>query len=76
MPRTEYHAAYRFALRLLMAGCLALVGWLTVLIMNATTDLSLPFETLLLDAGVFLALAGILTGGMLDFMSLRKTQMT
>lgn len=59
MPRTEYHAAYRFALRLLMAGCLALVGWLTVLIMNATTDLSLPFETLLLDAGVFLATAGI-----------------
>ncbi|NEM17848.1 muropeptide MFS transporter AmpG, partial [Escherichia coli] len=71
-----YHAAYRFALRLLMAGCLVLVGWLTVLIMNATTDLSLPFETLLLDAGVFLALAGILMGGMLDFMSLRKTQMT
>ena len=58
-----------------MAGCFALVGWLTVLIMNATTDLSVPFETLLLDAGVFLALAGILTGGMLDFMSLRKTQM-
>jgi len=38
--------------------------------------LSLPFETQLLDAGVFLAIVGILTGGMLDFMSLRKTQMT
>lgn len=76
MPRTEYQAAYRFALRLLMAGCLALVVWLAVLIINATTTLSLPFETQLLDAGVFLAIVGILTGGMLDFMSLRKTQMT
>ncbi|EOG9682356.1 muropeptide MFS transporter AmpG [Enterobacter hormaechei] len=76
MPRTEYQAAYRFALRLLMAGCLALVVWLAVLIINATTTLSFPFETQLLDAGVFLAIVGILTGGMLDFMSLRKTQMT
>ena len=76
MPRTEYQAAYRFALRLLMAGCLALVVWLAVLILNATTTLSLPFETQLLDAGVLLAIVGILTGGMLDFMSLRKTQMT
>lgn len=76
MPRTEYQAAYRFALRLLMGGCLALVVWLAVLIINATTTLSLPFETQLLDAGVFLAIVGILTGGMLDFMSLRKTQMT
>ncbi|EUM32879.1 hypothetical protein L435_04583 [Enterobacter hormaechei] len=76
MPRTEYQAAYRFALRLLMAGCLALAVWLAVLIINATTTLSLPFETQLLDAGVFLAIVGILTGGMLDFMSLRKTQMT
>ena len=76
MPRTEYQAAYRFDLRLLMAGCLALVVWLAVLILNATTTLSLPFETQLLDAGVLLAIVGILTGGMLDFMSLRKTQMT
>jgi PAT family beta-lactamase induction signal transducer AmpG len=35
-----------------------------------------PFEALLLDAGALLAIAGILTGGLLDFMALRKTQMT
>ena len=37
MPRTEYQRAYRFALRLLMVGCLALGLWLVVLIINATT---------------------------------------
>jgi len=76
MPRTEYHRAYRFALRLLMAGCGALALWLVVLIVNASTSLALPLEALLLDAGALLAIAGILTGGLLDFMALRKTQMT
>ena len=76
MPRTEYHRAYRFALRLLMAGCFALLLWLVVLIINATTSLVLPLEALLLDAGALLAVAGILTGGLLDFMALRKTQLT
>ena len=74
MPRTEYHRAYRFALRLLMVGCLALVLWLAVLMINATTSLSLPPESLLLNAGALLVVAGILTGGTLDFLALRKTQ--
>ena len=47
MPRTEYQRAYRFALRLLMVGCLALGLWLVVLIINATTPV-LPLEALLL----------------------------
>lgn len=76
MPRTEYHRAYRFALRLLMMGCVALALWLIVLIINASTSLALPFEALLLDAGALLAIVGILTGGLLDFMALRKTQLT
>jgi PAT family beta-lactamase induction signal transducer AmpG len=76
MPRTEYHSAYRFALRLLMAGCLLLALWLVVLIINAATMLELPFEALLLDIGALLAVSGIVTGGVLDFMALRKTQMT
>ena len=76
MPRTEYHRAYRFALRLLTVGCLALGLWLVVLILNATTSLTLPLETLLLDGGALLAIAGILIGGLLDFLALRKTQMS
>ncbi|MGL4200141.1 MAG: muropeptide MFS transporter AmpG, partial [Enterobacter roggenkampii] len=50
--------------------------WLIVLIINASTPLALPFEALLLDAGALLAIVGILTGGLLDFMALRKTQLT
>ena len=76
MPRTEYQRAYRFALRLLMAGSLALALWLVVLIVNAATSLVLPFEALLLDVGALLAIAGIMTGGLLDFLALRKTQRT
>jgi PAT family beta-lactamase induction signal transducer AmpG len=43
MPRTEYHRAYRFALRLLMVGCLR---WhmAVVLIINASTSLALPLK--------------------------------
>jgi len=59
-----------------MMGCVALALWLIVLIINASTPLALPFEALLLDAGALLAIAGILIGGLLDFMALRKTQMT
>ena len=76
MPRTEYQRAYRFALRLLMVGCLALGLWLVVLIINASTALTLPLEALLLDVGALLAVAGILLGGLLDFLALRKTQMS
>ncbi|CAH5516497.1 muropeptide MFS transporter AmpG [Enterobacter cloacae] len=76
MPRTEYQRAYRFALRLLMVGCLALGLWLVVLIINATTPLELPLEALLLDVGALLAVVGILLGGLLDFLALRKTQTT
>ena len=59
-----------------MVGCAALALWLVVLILNASTSLALPIEALLLDVGALLAIAGILTGGLLDFMALRKTQMT
>ncbi|MGE2624273.1 muropeptide MFS transporter AmpG, partial [Escherichia coli] len=75
-PRTEYHRAYRIALRLLMVGCLALALWLIALIINASTALSLSLEPLLLDVGALLIVVGIVTGGLLDFLSLRKTHMT
>jgi len=76
MPRTEYHRAYCFALRLLMLGCLALALWLVVLIINATTTLALALDAILLDVGAILAVAGILTGGILDYLALRKTPVT
>ncbi|MEB6380531.1 muropeptide MFS transporter AmpG [Leclercia adecarboxylata] len=74
MERALYPSAYRFALRVLLAGCLALALWLVVLIVNATTDLALPFALLLLDVGALLALIGIVTGALLDYLAMRKTQ--
>ncbi len=75
MPRTEYHRACRFALWLLTVGCLALGLWLVVLIINATTSLTLPLEMLLLDAGAARHRRDP-DWGLLDFLALRKTQMS
>jgi PAT family beta-lactamase induction signal transducer AmpG len=74
MPRTEYHTAYRFALRLLMVGCVALALWLVVLII-APASLALlrsPSAGRRRPAGY----RRDPDRGLLDFMALRKTQMT
>lgn len=75
MTRSDFPAAYRFALRMFMAGCLALGLWLLVLIINAVTSLALPFADLLLDVGALLAVTGILFGGVLDYLALRRNQL-
>ncbi|MCU6669156.1 muropeptide MFS transporter AmpG [Enterobacteriaceae bacterium H4N4] len=74
MPRTLYPSVYRFALTLLLIGCVALALWLVALIVNATTSLALPYTVLLLDIGALFALTGILTGALLDYLALRKIQ--
>lgn len=75
MPRRDYPAAYRVALRMLMTGCLVLGMWLLVLIINAVTSLALPFADVLLDVGALLAVTGILFGAVLDYLALRRNQM-
>ncbi|WP_337016319.1 muropeptide MFS transporter AmpG [Leclercia sp. AS011] len=74
MVRSRFPSAYRLALRILMAGSLALALWLIVTIVNATTSLALPFSLLLLDIGALLALTGILTGALLDYLAMRESQ--
>ena len=74
MVRTRFPAAYRFASGILLVGCLTLALWLIVAIVNATTALALPFSLLLLDVGALLALTGILTGALLDYLAMRETQ--
>ncbi len=74
MVRTRFPSAYRFALRILLVGCLTLALWLIVTIVNATTALVLPFSLLLLDIGALLALSGILTGALLDYLAMRERQ--
>ncbi|AXF60340.1 muropeptide MFS transporter AmpG [Bacillus amyloliquefaciens] len=76
MERTLYPSAYRFALRILLAGCVMLALWLVVAIVNATTTLDLPFTLLLLDVGALLTMVGIVTGALLDYLAMRKTQTT
>ena len=74
MVRTRFPAAYRFASGILLVGCLTLALWLIVAIVNATTALALPFSLLLLDVGALLAVTGILTGALLDYLAMRGTQ--
>ncbi len=74
MVRTRFPTAYRFALRILLVGSLLLALWLIVTILNATTTLALPFSLLLLDTGALLALTGILTGALLDYLAMREGQ--
>jgi PAT family beta-lactamase induction signal transducer AmpG len=74
MPRTEYAKAYRLALRLLATGCLLLGFWLFILIVNASGWVHIDIGSTFLEFGAILALVGILYGGLLDFLSLRKTR--
>ncbi|MFK3713081.1 muropeptide MFS transporter AmpG [Leclercia adecarboxylata] len=74
MVRTRFPTAYRFALRILLVGSLLLALWLIVTILNATITLALPFSLLLLDTGALLALTGILTGALLDYLAMREGQ--
>lgn len=74
MPRTEFAAAYRLALRILAVGCILLASWLVILLVNASGLVQLTFGATLLELGALFALGGILYGGLLDFMALRKTQ--
>ncbi|UXY09945.1 muropeptide MFS transporter AmpG [Kosakonia sp. ML.JS2a] len=75
MRRTEYAAAYQLALRILSVGCLLLGGWLVVLIVNAIGLAEWAFGVRLLEWGALLAIAGILFGGVLDLLALRKTHL-
>lgn len=74
MPRTEYAKAYRLALRLLATGCLLVGIWLFILIVNASGWANIAIGSTFLEFGAILALVGILYGGLLDFLSLRKTR--
>ena len=74
MPRTEFAKAYRLALRLLSTGCLLLGFWLVILIVNASGWVHIDIGSTLLEFGALLALVGIVYGGLLDFLALRKTR--
>lgn len=74
MPRTAFAAAYRLALRILAVGCLLLGIWLVILIINASRWGNITIGNVFLELGALLAMGGILYGGLLDFLALRKTR--
>jgi len=75
IPRTEYAPAYRLALRILAAGCALIAGWLVILLLNATGLTNWAFGLQLLEWGALLAIGGIVYGGVLDYLALRKTRL-
>ncbi|MCS2163821.1 muropeptide MFS transporter AmpG [Scandinavium sp. H11S7] len=76
MPRTEFKNLYSVALRILAIGCLVIGVWLLLLIMNALDLTAFSFLTGLLEVGAMIAICGIVLGGILDAMALRKTHLT
>lgn len=75
IPRTEYVPAYQLALRILAAGCALIAGWLVILLLNATGLTNWAFGLQLLEWGALLAIGGIVYGGVLDYLALRKTRL-
>lgn len=75
MPRTEFKNIYSIALRILAVGCLIIGVWLLLLIMNALDLTAFSFLTGLLEVGALIAICGIVLGGILDALALRKTHL-
>jgi len=75
IPRTEYAPAYQLALRILATGCALIAGWLVILLLNATGLTNWAFGLQLLEWGALLAIGGIVYGGVLDYLALRKTRL-
>ena len=72
MPRHRFAPVYRLALRILSVGCVLLGAWLLVVIANALGLTRWTFGLYLLEWGALLAIGGILLGGLLDFLALRR----
>lgn len=75
IPRTEFRRAYSLALLTLTTGCCLLVVWLLLLTMNAADYTNFSFLPAMLETGVVIAVCGIVFGGLLDYLALRKTRL-
>lgn len=75
IPRTEFRGAYSLALMTLVAGCCLLLVWLLLLTMNALDYTNFSFLPELLEVSVAVAVCGVVFGGLLDYLALRKTRL-
>ncbi|MCW2483545.1 muropeptide MFS transporter AmpG, partial [Candidatus Symbiopectobacterium sp. NZEC135] len=74
MVRMTYPRHYRFALRMLAAGCALLFIWLTLTIAHALGANAVEaINDNLLMLGCILVIAGTLLGSFLDYLSLRNS---
>jgi len=73
MPRSEFAPAYRLALRALTFGCMLLGVWLVILITNSLGLTAWAFNLQILEWGALFALGGVVFGGLLDYLALRRT---
>ncbi|EHP8247550.1 MFS transporter [Escherichia coli] len=76
ISRTAYPAGYAFAMWTLAAGVSLLAVWLLLLTMDALDLTHFSFLPALLEVGVLVALSGVVLGGLLDYLALRKTHLT
>ncbi|BDH46822.1 AmpG family muropeptide MFS transporter [Salmonella enterica subsp. enterica serovar Choleraesuis] len=72
LSRDAYSSGYRIALRLFTAGVLLLLVWVALLIISSLGAPALAIAPWLLEAGAALAAVGVLAGGVLDYMALRR----
>ncbi|MDA8500931.1 muropeptide MFS transporter AmpG [Citrobacter sp. Awk 2] len=75
IPRTEFRGAYNLALMTLVTGCCLLAVWLLLLTMNALDYTNFSFLAGLLEVSVAVAICGVVFGGLLDYLALRKTRL-
>lgn len=74
MVRITYPRHYRFALRMLAAGCGLLFIWLTLTIAHALgANAVKTINDDLLMLGGILVISGALLGSVLDYLSLRNS---
>ncbi|EDB4110310.1 muropeptide MFS transporter AmpG, partial [Salmonella enterica subsp. enterica serovar Poona] len=66
---------YNFALSILLAGVALLAVWVLLLTMNAVDYTNFSFLPGLLETAVVVAVCGIVFGGLLDYLALRKTRL-
>ncbi len=77
ISRTAYPAGYAFAMWTLAAGVSLLAVWLLLLTMDALDLTHFSFLPALLEVGVLIApFSGVVLGGLLDYLALRKTHLT
>ncbi len=75
IPRTEFKNYYRKALHLFAVGCLLLIAWALLLILKALAWVSVKnMADILLLCGISASVAGVILGGGLDYLSLRRAK--